>query len=136
MLKIKNKSKARIVINSLNVILSSAGTNGDTLTLTVKSENDLGKDILSLKKSGYLSVSPAGKAERCGDKPVENPTPKADKQKQKKAPKSKAIFVDEGKVKTKKMVQSLEHEGSLPNPLTIDDQERDGGEEKLDDRFV
>ena len=67
-------------------ILSEGVKRGQHLYHIIQSKN-LGvskSTIYRHLQRGYLSVSPAGKAERCGDKPVENPTPKADKQKQKK----------------------------------------------------
>ena len=142
MFKITNISKGRIVINSLNVILSGRGTKGDSFS--VDSEKPLDKDIASLEKLGVILVE-GGKIEK---KQLE-PAVKVKKTRVKKAaiveenskitpePKSKKVtYVDGGKIKTGTMVQSIEHGGDIPNPLTVDDQAREVYEGEQDNLFI
>ena len=124
MFKITNLTEGRIVINGLPAILSPNGTHGDSITIDV-----LEREVESLVRNGVLSVRIVKKAngkiaKKKREKAVEK-EPEVKKIKTKRAKKTRSVvtFVDHGKVKTSKMVQSIEHNGDFPNPLTADDQE-------------
>ena len=124
MFKITNSTEGRIVINGLPAILSPNGTHGDSIII-----DELGREVESLVRNGVLSVRTVKKsngkiAKKKLEKIVEKVS-KVKKTKSKRAKKTRSVvtFVDHGKVKTSKMVQSIEHNGDLPNPLTADDQE-------------
>jgi hypothetical protein len=138
MFKITNQLEGRIVLNSLNVILSSKGQHGDS-TL-IKEEDRSDREILGLERSGVLIVDKpksTDKDSKKTQKKVKTSKPKKRRYKSggPDGERNKATFVSEGKVKSGRMVQSIEQDGDLPSPLTADDQERDK-DNSQDDIFV
>ena len=131
MFKITNSTEGRIVINGLPAILSPNGTHGDSIIIDA-----LGREVESLMRNGVLSVvtvkKPNSKISKKNRKKVVEKEPKVKKTKIKRAKKTRSVvtFVDHGRVKTSKMVQSIEHDGDLPNPLTVDNQEIEEIEEE------
>jgi hypothetical protein len=138
MFKVSNQSVGRVVINSLNIILSANGTKGDSVLIQDDKKDD--KDIVSLSRSGILSIKKASKEVVKGQSKKAEKAPLKAKKDTKTSPSggpdgkgNRAVFVSAGKVKTGKMVQSIEQGGDLPDPLTVDDQ-RDN--DKKSDAFI
>lgn len=138
MLKVTNGSEGRIVLNSLNLILSSNGVLGDSAIIDDDKGSD--RDLLSLERAGLLTIE---KYTHKKENPQKSKEIVVKDKKPKKRYKSggpdgdrnRATFVSEGKVKKGRMVQSIEQDGDLPDPLTADDQAR-AKEDNQGDIFV
>lgn len=134
MLKVTNISKGRIVLNSLNVILSSSGVLGDSTFINEDKRTD--RDIISLERAGLILIESAKPKDfkkvvqkQAVEKPIKKPKVKYAKGGGPDGSRNKATYVSEGKVKSGRMVQSIEQDGDLPNPLTVDDQAREASED-------
>ncbi len=130
MFKITNQSEGRIVLNSLNVVLSSNGVSGDSSIIPDEKRSD--REVLSLEMAGVIVVEKQTakslkKTQNVVEEPVKEPkkTKKRYKSGGPDGDRNKATFISEGKVNTGKMVQSIEQDGDLPDPLTADDQARE-----------
>ena len=129
MFKITNQSEGRIVLNSLNLVLSSNGVEGDSTIV----EDDLrsNRDITSLERAGILTVEKPKAKDLKKTQKKEKIVVKKEKPKKRyksggpDGDRNRATFVSEGKVKKGRMVQSIEQNGDLQDPLTADDQARD-----------
>ena len=135
MFKVTNISRSRIVINSQNVILSASGTKEDSFLVDLATDSS-DKDIASLVRNGILTIEKVGKAKKAPAVVKSKKTGSKDDESQPaitpESSSKKVTYVDGGKVKTGKMVQSIEHNGDIPNPLTVDDQEREKSEKQTD----
>lgn len=132
MLKVTNISKGRIVLNSINIILSPSGIQGESALINEDKREE--RDIVSLEKAGLILVESAKpkdfkKVVEKVEKASKKPKVKYTKGGGPDGARNKATFISEGKVKSGRMVQSIEQDGDLPNPLTVEDQAREATED-------
>lgn len=122
MFKITNNGVGSIVLNKLNIVLSSKGSQGDSAIIDDASRTD--REIIGLERVGVVSISKIKASDV--KKKIAEVVEKPKAVKKTKSPKAgsgpdgkgnKATFVKDGKVKTGKMVQSIEQGGSLQDPV-------------------
>lgn len=120
--RIKNNTQGRIVVNSIKATLSPSGCSGDSVVCDDVHRGD--SDLLELSSMNAVSFLPL--ETRPAAKTAQAKAKKTKKtQTKRRRPAGSVVYVDEGKVKTKKMVNSVEQDGQRPDPRFIDAEGQD-----------